>query len=152
MNLYVSQIYIEPGINYPFSHIFQKFISDSLSDSVVESPYFIKKYGENFSLVFNMSAKIHVEEVEIHGPSVYHKGKNVEYTIFVPFEEMTDKRYWDSVELAKPLKHLFSGIILVLEKLEIDPQRVVENFDEWIRRVTSDAAMISSEKWWHSTE
>ena len=50
MNVYVSQIYIQAGVNFPFSHHFQLHLSQELTKRVEPSALFINTYGEDSDL------------------------------------------------------------------------------------------------------
>ena len=87
MKIYVAQIYIEVGSVYPFTHYFQRLISDELTKRISASSAFIQKYGEDFNLIFRMSAKSSLKEPEVQGPTVFKTDKDVEYTIFLTFDK-----------------------------------------------------------------
>ncbi len=138
MRLYLSQVYIEPGANYPFSAAFQFFVSKRLSALVRTSDLFSKKYGGRWALIFRMSAKKLLQQNEIRGPTVFRKAKDVEYTIFLPFDVIA--RSADTSKTA--LVHLLSGVCSVLESLEIDAARIRENEVEIINHVCNDPKMF----------
>ena len=144
MNIYVSQIYIEVGANYPFTHHFQKFLSRSLSDRIVMSRAFATRYGDDFDLIFNMSAKSELEDTEIKGPTVFKRDKYVEYSIFLPYREHNhDPKMLKGVVVA-----LLAGIARVLEDLDFDAASISDAADEWAERIVGDPVMIeeSAEK------
>ncbi len=84
MNIYVSQIYTEPGTSFPFSHLFQKWLSGELSRLAAPLEQWSKKYDEEFSLMLRLNAKKKISSVELRGPTVFKKSKDVEMTIFIP--------------------------------------------------------------------
>src|SRR5580704_1479285 len=86
MKVYFSQIYIKPGVSFPFSHHFQVHLSNVITDLVVPSPSFVEKYGDDFDIVFRISAKREIRDNEIKGPTVFNKEKDIEYTVFLPFD------------------------------------------------------------------
>ena len=86
MIVFVTQIYIEPGCDYPCPHIFQQFVSQEITRRVEMSTSFAQQVGPDFKLIFRMSAKPALEAPEIKGPTVFKKDKDVEFTIFLPFE------------------------------------------------------------------
>jgi len=51
MRVYVGQIYIQPGINYPFSHIFQKWIGEELTKLIKPSEIFLKNIARISTLL-----------------------------------------------------------------------------------------------------
>ena len=86
MNVFFSQIYIEPGVDFPFSYHFQRRLSEQVTSLVMPSARFLAKYGDDYKLIFNVSAKQVIQVNEIRGPTVFKKTKDVEYTAFLPFD------------------------------------------------------------------
>src|SRR5262252_8362153 len=86
MKVHFGQIYVEPGITFPFSLHFQRRLSDEVSALLAPSAKFIQQYGENWELMFRISAKRTIHDCEIRGPSVFKKDKDLEFTIFLPFD------------------------------------------------------------------
>jgi len=86
MKVWFGQVYIEPGVNFPFSHHFQRRLSQEVTALTKPSREFIKKHGEDFELMFNVSAKQALQDNEIRGPAVFRKTKDLEYTVFLPFD------------------------------------------------------------------
>src|SRR5438128_660345 len=86
MKVHFGQIYIEPGVEFPFSHLFQRYLAKEVTALVVPSGKFIEKYGSDFELMFRISAKNGIQDNEIRGPTVFRKAKDVEYTVFLPFD------------------------------------------------------------------
>jgi len=140
MKICISQVYISPGINFPFSYLFQKWLSNELTSIVQPSPDFIRRYGDNFFLVFNMSAKSEIRELEIRGPAVYKKTKDVEYTIFLPYDIISSS---GDDKISGALRYLLEGIVRVLEALKIDVREVLKRTDLIIEHVRSDPSMIA---------
>ena len=138
MKVYVSQIYISPGVNFDFTHHFQKLLSEELSAMVAQTGGFMRKYGPEFDLIFNMSAKKEIHENEIRGPSVYKKDKDVEFTIFLPFDVIGAST--DRYRVA--LKFLLDGIRTVFDKLGIDSAKLEERKESIIERICSDSTMF----------
>lgn len=139
MIIFVSQVYIGKG-DYEFSHIFQKYTSSELTRLSKISPKFISTYDEDFKLIFRMSAKTALKENEVRGPTIFKKDKDVEYTIFLPFDNDTpmtnEKRKFG-------LQHLFLGIIEVLRKYDIDTSQIENEQTRIIETVLSDPTMNS---------
>ena len=90
MSIYVSQIYPEAGVSYPFNHRFQKYLSDLVSAKVGTSKKFADLYGPEYDLIFRMSAKEGLAKPEIKGPTVFKRDKDVEYTVFLPFDRSVE--------------------------------------------------------------
>jgi len=142
MNIFFSQIYIRPGIDYPFSHLFQKWLSARITELVQPSAQFIKTYGVDYELIFNISAKAEILEPEIKGPTVFKRDKDVEFTIFLPHK---GSKVTNQIEYADALKHLLNGVVTVLKSFHIDTLQLVENSSNLIERVISDPTMIEKE-------
>ena len=142
MKIFVGQIYIEAGINYPFSHIFQRWISNEFSNLVSSSQEFDRKYPE-FNLVFNMSAKAELASPLIKGPTVFKNTKDVEYSIFLPYfkHERSDPR-----SLREPLKLFLDAVITVLQGLGADASELLGRSDSLIEHILADPEMIKKAK------
>lgn len=138
MKVWFSQFYIEPGVNFPFSHLFQKRLSREVTALVEPSAKFLKKCGGDFDLTFNVSAKERLEENEIRGATVFKKTKDVEYTIFLPFGVVM--RHEDAPRVA--LTYLLDGACEVFERLEIDTTRLLERKDALIESICADPTML----------
>jgi len=139
LKIFVVQVYIEPGINYPFSYIFQQRIHEILSGLVQPSEAFSRNYGSDFEVVLFLSAKRNISAPEIAGPGVYRKRKEVEYTIFVPHDGGDANQLGD---YTKPLRDLLVGVIDVLERLKLDATEVKKNVDAIVKEIISDPAML----------
>lgn len=138
MKVYVAQIYIEPAISFPFTHHFQKYISQRLTDLIQPSPSFIAKFGEDFDLIFRMSAKAALVEPEIQGPTVCKRDKDVEYTIFLPFGKPA---VVDGPSSEASLFHLLTAIISVLLDLEINVARLQHESREIVAAIMREPRM-----------
>lgn len=84
MRIHVCQIYVEPGVSFPFTHVFQKHIGDLLTNAAVPKEAFADRFSADYDLIFNLSAKKGLLSPEIKGPAVFKRHKTVEYTIFLP--------------------------------------------------------------------
>lgn len=138
MNIYVSQIYPEAGVNYPFTHRFQQFISKALTNRIASSESFVRQYGDDFDLIFRMSAKSGIQEPEIKGPTVFRRDKDVEYTVFLPYGGNAH----DLNSLGEVVSSLISAIIDVLDDLGFDTTNVSSDSAELIKQITGDAGMV----------
>jgi hypothetical protein len=99
------QVYISPGVCFPFSAAFQRYLSAQVSELVDPSPLFTTKYGDGFKLIFNVSAKGGILESEIRGPAVFRRTSDVEFTVFLPFDVIGQAA--DPIRAA--LEHLLDG-------------------------------------------
>lgn len=143
MNVHFRQTYCVPDVYFPFSHLFQHRISEEVEALVEPSVKFVKKYGEDFDLIFNVSAKPGLSENEIRGPAVYRKTKDVEFTIFLPYDVIM--RHADAPRHA--LRFLLKDVGEVFDKLEIEKTRFVEQQESIIEGICSDPTMLAAPHW-----
>jgi hypothetical protein len=144
MKIYLSQIYIEVGIAYCFNTLFQKKISLFLTEATDESKLFVHKYGRDFKLIFRMSAKAGISDTEVCGPAVFRKDKDVEYTIFIPYDFTGP----DSFEARrKALKLLFSSILVIFKDLDIDTKKVEAGAEQFIEDVVNDKTFLETDEY-----
>lgn len=141
MDVYFGQIYIEPGAAFPFSHHFQSRLSEAVTGLVKPSTRFVKEYGRDFALTFNVSAKRAIGDNDIKGPTVFKKTKDVEYSVFLPFDVI--KRDADVSKSA--LTFLFKGMCSVFESLDIDTRKVREQEEALIQQICADPMMFEQE-------
>lgn len=122
MRIFVGQIYVKPGITFPFSLKFQKWLGDALSARVEVSEQFSRAYGPNFGLGLRISAKEDIEQPEIKGPTVFKKAMNVEFTIFLPHKVRNHHETKNALAL---LQQVLRSVVHVLELLNLDATRVL---------------------------
>src|SRR5262249_34269143 len=139
MNVHFGQIYGEPGVSFPFSHLFQRRLSREVTALVEPSSKFLKKYGSDFKLIFNVSAKQGLQDNEIRGPSVFRRTKDVEYTVFLAFDVIM--RHADAPRHA--LRFLLKGVCDVFDRLEIDTTRLLDEQEALIEGICSDPTMLA---------
>jgi hypothetical protein len=140
MRIYVSQIYVEPGVSYPFTHVFQKYLSALASEDTNGTEQFSSNYGEDYDLVFNVSAKTGLNSPEVKGPTVFKREKTVEYTIFLPFER---KVAVNDESLSSTLRMLLSSMNAVLIELGMNTNRIANDPLGIARSVLEDPKMLS---------
>lgn len=138
MRVQFTQIYIEPGVVFAFSTEFQCYLSDTVTALVRPTEKFNKRYGSDWDVIFNVSAKRAIEDNEIRGPMVFRKSKDVEYTVFLPFDVASR----DSDIRESGLRFLFKGTQAVLDRLGIDAADFAQCQEEIIRRIRSDPSMF----------
>jgi hypothetical protein len=143
MKVWFGQIYIEPGVSFPFSHLFQRRLSAEVTALVEPSSTFLKKYGSDFELIFRISAKQGLKDNEIKGPTVFRKAKDVEYSIFLPFDVIN--RNADAPKRA--LSFLLKGVCKVFDMLEIDKTRLFNKQQSLIEGICSDPTMLEEPSW-----
>jgi hypothetical protein len=138
MQIHFGQIYIQPGVSFSFSWHFQRFLSKETTALVVPSAKFVEAYGSDFELMFRISAKKGIQDNEIRGPTVFRKAKDVEYTVFLPFDVITHEP-----EVSKSaLRFLLRGVCSVFKSLDIDTAMVLEKQESLIEQICSDTTMF----------
>jgi len=139
MRVHFGQIYIQPGVTFPFSHRLQRRLAEEVTRLVTASATFTSKYGPDWDLMFRISAKTDIGENEIRGPTVFRKDKDVEYTIFLPFDIIAQT---DSVpHLA--LQFLLEGCCRVFREIGIDSAALEETMEPMIESICSDPKMFT---------
>jgi hypothetical protein len=136
MNVHFRQCYI--GEDFPLSHLFQRRLSSDVTSLVAPSARFIKRYGEDFDLTFNVSTKRGLDDNEIKGPTVFKKTRDVEFTIFLPFDVIT--RHADAP--IHFMSYLLRGVCVVFDRLEIDTAKLLESQQAIVAGICSDPTML----------
>jgi len=141
MKMLFTQIYIQVGVTFPFNHMFQRYLSAETTKLVEPSPRFIELYGEDYNLVFNVSAKKELAINEIVGPRVTKRDKYVEFSIFLPFTPIMQRPNPNE----SALEHLFEGVYDVLGRYEIDILQLKAEQGKLIGEIMSSAEMFGFE-------
>lgn len=144
MKVWFMQVYTEPGVNFPFSHHFQGRMSREVTALVKPSGKFSEKYGEDFELMFRISAKESLQENLVTGPDVFRKTKDVEYLVFLPFGVIM--RHADAPKVA--LQYLLKGVCDVFDRLEIDTTKLLEKRESLIAGICADPTMLEEPSFW----
>ena len=139
MKIFFGQIYIKPGISFPFSLNFQKRLSDEVSILVKPSRKFTEQFGSDWNLIFRISAKPVIKITEIRGPTVFRKDKNVEFTLCLPFDVI--QRDADTIRSA--FSKLFDSACAVFKDLDICTASLEERKGSLIESICLDPSMIT---------
>ena len=129
MQIHFSQIYITPGVSFDFKIALQRYLSDSISPLVTPSEKFVEKYGEEWSVMIRISAKRGSIENELRGPTVYRRASSVEFTVFLPFDQLSNASDVGRGTLVR----LLDGTSAVLTRLGLDPSRFDEQVPSLVR-------------------
>lgn len=140
MKISFTQAYVEPGVDFPFSHVCQGYLSDEVSSLVSPSSTFLEEYGDDYALGFYITAKVRIQKNEVHGPAVSKRNKDVEYSVFLPYDAINRKKD----VLGSALEFLIEGVCEVLESLKIDTRHLKKRRDTLISHICSDPTMIES--------
>ncbi|MCW1926492.1 hypothetical protein OKA05_28330 [Luteolibacter arcticus] len=138
MNVYFGQIYIEPGVEFPWSLRFQRQISDEISPLISASESFIGKFGGDWSMMFRISAKQEIDCVEVRGPTVFKKSRSIEFSLFLPFDIIPR-----GDEFARPaLNFLFDGIQEGFAEVGIEAAKLEAQREQLIDQLCRGPGMI----------
>lgn len=140
MKVYFAQVYIEQGAQFPFSTPFQRFLSQRVTDLVVPSRQCVTKYGDDFNLIFRVSAKKGLVDLDIRGPGVYRRDRDVEYTVFLPYDVIRRR----ANVYRSALQFLLQGVLTVFGKLGIDTAKVEEQRESIINEICDNPAMFGN--------
>lgn len=122
MRIFIGQIYIKPGIEFPFSLYFQSWLGNALSKRIEASEQFNKAFGIEFGLGLRISAKQGIDRPEIKGPTVFKRDKDVEFTIFLPYQP---NDYHDRTVAVLLLEQVLQSAVLILQQLGLDAANVL---------------------------
>ena len=142
MTVLFSQIYIEVGATFPFSHGFQNRLSAVISNLTEVSPPFVDKFGADWHLIFRISAKRGIAVSEIRGPTVFRKAKDVEFTVFLPFDILIGQL---DVERSA-LHELLYQVCGVLDQIGISSARVRAQAASTVTEICADPTMFDRRK------
>ncbi len=133
MKVSFTQVYIEVGINFPFTQRFQRLLSAEVTRFITPSDLFLKKYGPECNLDFYVSAKKGLSNNQVAGPGIYKKSHKVEYTIFLPFDPICKDRDVNR----RALHFLFQGIYEVFGLLAMESEQLKAHQDSIVAQVFS---------------
>jgi hypothetical protein len=142
MNVYVAQSYFKPGAKFPFSHRMQVWMSKELSSLAKHCTEFERKYGAAYELTIQLSADRQTRDNEIRGPAVYKKTKDVEYTLFLPYDVIIESEGG----CRSALGYFLNGISRIFELTGIEPAMLDERRGSIITHICSDPTMLD-EPW-----
>lgn len=138
MKIIFSQIYIQVGVNFNFSHQFQKFLSSRVSELLYASEKFLKLHDKDYTIIFRISAKKELATNEIKGATIYKRDKDIEFTIFLPYTPIMQEPEPNK----SALENLFQGIYEVLGKYEIDTSKLEAEQEKIIDKIISSPEMF----------
>lgn len=144
MRVAVGQIYVKPNVWFPFSHHMQRWLGGELTTVAQNAAPegFLGKYGGDFTLMIRVSADTDLLNNKLKGPTVFKRTKDVEYTVFLPFDVIVASP--DGRRVAADF--LVNGIRDVFRAAGIDPTELDERREDLISRISSDPVMVS-EPW-----
>jgi hypothetical protein len=138
MKVHFGQIYIKPGVDFPFSFLFQHRLSEEVSSLVRPSAKFTQQFGADWELMFRISAKRSIPDNEVRGPTVFRKDKHVEFTIFLPFDVI-----WTAKSVSRSaIEFLLRGVCSVLASLGFDTAPIRAQQRTLAQTLSSDPKML----------
>jgi hypothetical protein len=140
MKVYFNQVYLSPGIEFPFSIEFQCRLSEEITRLVTPSKMFIEKYGRSWDLIFYISAKRSIRDNRVRGPAVLRKRNELEYTVFLPFDVIKAKRQTPRTAM----EFLIKGVCSIFDSLGIDTAKILEKQEVIIEQICSDPATFEA--------
>jgi len=117
-------------------------MSDWATNATTPSEAFKERFGEEWDLGFNVSAKQGIGHTEIRGPQRFKKDKEVEFTMFLPY---------DVVQLQQePLRAAMvltvEATIQVLQRLQIDTGRISADADRFIEHLMAGRGVVKESR------
>jgi hypothetical protein len=135
--------YEGPG-DYRFApDYFETWLRRAVGKRVKPSEYWTRTYGKDWTLVFNLSAKKGRKKPKIiYGPDVDRREKTVEWGISVDY---VGNKSLDPKAYVGPIRQFLEGVVVVLDKLEIDTSKLSKNVPAAIKEFCSNRYMICEE-------
>lgn len=142
MRMAITQVYIKVGIRFPYSYRMQIRVSEELSALFEECDVLEKRYGKDYKLTFYMSADVGIAANVIKGPGVIKRTKDIEYTIFLPYDVIVKSP--DGCRSA--MEHLLAGIAAILKQLGVDTSPLDGRRDAIVESICADPSTLK-EPW-----
>jgi len=105
---------------------------------VTSSIEFENKYGADWNIIIRISAKAGLSENELRGPTVFKKDKDLEFTIFLPYDVIIVQKDWCLLAV----EFLINGACSVLEQLSLSSLELMQKKEKIIEIVCSADSMI----------
>jgi len=138
MKVSVGQIYVQAGVNFPFSHMMQRWLGEELTLLIDSYSEFAEKFGPDFNMMIRISADSKISDNVIKGPTIFKKNRSVEYTVFLPY----------SVIIVAPdgciltVKYILSGIRSIFMLVGIDTIQLDKKTHYIIKHICSNSSML----------
>lgn len=138
-----TQVYIEVGVSLPFSVKLQEYLGNIVSSIAQPSEVFLSKFDSSFNIRIYISAKRGIVSNEVCGPACAKRNKEIEYTIFLPFDQISKSEHF--VKLSAGF--IFDGICEVFDDLCIESRFLASKRAEAIDFICSSTEMIKQKEW-----
>lgn len=139
MKVFVGQIYTKPGVDFPFTHLMQRWLGEELTRVASEDAKFQERYGSGFALGLRISADTGTAETEVKGPTVFKRDRDIEYTLVLPFDAIENAP--DRRRMA--VECIAAGIAAVFAELEIGLDRLDQGRESLVERLLTDPTFWS---------
>lgn len=136
MNIYFSQIYLEgEDTTFAVTNTLIHRLSQRLDVLNKKINHYDKLFkGEDFSVVFVISATRKKNTLEVKGPTTYSKDKETSFSLFIPYQEISS--FIEQMNYV--LDYIAEGIIFVFNKYKTDPSGVKEAIEEVKKLIAAD--------------
>ncbi|AFM02684.1 hypothetical protein Fleli_0186 [Bernardetia litoralis DSM 6794] len=114
--LSIVHVDLSPGLKNEFRKSVGFSLCEVLRNNFLSWKGFFKKYP-NYSFCFYIITKNEVEEIEIKGPGIFKKDKEVEYSIFIP-----NRKY----DLLSYVETVFDGLHKILSIYKVEENEIQE--------------------------
>src|SRR5687767_1386030 len=138
MKVWIGQIYVKPGVEFPFSHHMQGFLSDELSALATDASTFKERFGAGFHLMITVSADTKIADNRLKGPTLFKKDREVGYSVFLPYDVISRA----PSPLQAAAEFLLSGVEKVFEELGIGAPKLEKKKAAIIKRLSTDPKMV----------
>ncbi len=142
MRVYFGQIYVKAGVEFPFTHLMQRYLSDRVSALVSASDSFVERFGADWSLTVRLSADDEITDNKVLGPTRFPKTRDVEFSLFLPYSIIVAQ---DDV-LRNALQRIVLGTIEILGRAAVDPARVVQAREAIVSEILSRPEMFEADR------
>lgn len=112
--LYITYLDLSPGLRNEFSILTHKIMIEPLRTVFEKCESFARDHPD-YSIIFTISTKTEVSSLEVKGPSINKRSKNVSYVIFLPDRVVEVGEYIDLV---------FEGFRIVLAKYKVEKDQL----------------------------
>lgn len=143
MRINFGQVYVEAGATLPFSCQFQQKLSDSVSALIAASEGFRSRHRDWHALTFNISARHSIQSTQVRGPTTFKRSHVVEYTIFLPFDDLSQRPDAPRVSL----EYILNAVTDVLDGLGLDISRLKNARKMIVDSICSDRDMVEPPSW-----
>jgi hypothetical protein len=138
VRIYFGQIYVKPGIEFPFTHVMQVYLGERITALVSDSDPFIQRFGADWTLTVRISADDDLAHTKILGPTLFRKDHEVEFSLFLPYRVIVAEA--DVVRAA--LRAILTGTLDVLSRVGLDPGRVVAARELIVEEIVARPEML----------